>query len=124
MLEATPPTRPLAIAELCTGAPTEAIDLITQCITFNPSRRPDAEQALRHPFLAEFHDPDDEPGYEGGPVVLDINDNTRLAPNEYREALYAEVMRRKAALRKSEVLKMKTPGSTILQEAEGDKLGS
>lgn len=37
------------------AASSEAIDLIKSCFHFNPSRRPSAEELLKHIFVAEFH---------------------------------------------------------------------
>ncbi|VFQ91459.1 unnamed protein product [Cuscuta campestris] len=38
-----------------------AIDLVEKMLTFNPSKRITVEEALAHPYLAQFHDVSDEP---------------------------------------------------------------
>ncbi|KAG8846843.1 MAP kinase Pmk1 [Tulasnella sp. 330] len=38
-----------------------AVDLVEKCLTFNPKRRIEVDGALRHPYLASYHDPTDEP---------------------------------------------------------------
>ena len=37
-----------------------AFDLLEKMLEFNPQKRITVEEALRHPYLAEFHDSDDE----------------------------------------------------------------
>lgn len=37
--------------------PSDAIDLVTKMLDFNPSKRPTADQILRHPYLSQFHNP-------------------------------------------------------------------
>lgn len=61
MLEAIPPVRPLSLPELLPHASAEATDFISQCLTFSPAKRWNVHNALRHPLVAEFHDPQDEP---------------------------------------------------------------
>jgi mitogen-activated protein kinase 15 len=53
-----------------------------------------AEEALRHPYLSQFHNPADEPEC-GRIITIPINDNTRYTIQEYRETLYAEIVSRK-----------------------------
>ena len=36
----------------------EAFDLIGKMLEFNPTKRITVEEALRHPYLADFHDSD------------------------------------------------------------------
>ena len=38
-----------------------AIDLLEKMLVFNPAKRITVEDALRHPYLQPYHDPDDEP---------------------------------------------------------------
>ncbi|KAI3632014.1 hypothetical protein MIR68_009850 [Amoeboaphelidium protococcarum] len=38
-----------------------AIDLLEKLLDFDPSRRITVEQALQHPYLETYHDPEDEP---------------------------------------------------------------
>jgi serine/threonine protein kinase len=37
-----------------------AFDLLDKLLTFNPSLRYTAEQALTHPYLTQYSDPEDE----------------------------------------------------------------
>jgi serine/threonine protein kinase len=37
-----------------------ALDLLEKMLAFNPAKRITVEDALAHPYLAYFHDPDDE----------------------------------------------------------------
>ena len=39
----------------------KAIDLIDKMLQLDPSERVTCEQALEHPYLSLFHDPEDEP---------------------------------------------------------------
>ena len=43
-----------------------ALDLLEQLLAFNPAKRITVEEALRHPYLEPYHDPEDEPG---APVI-------------------------------------------------------
>lgn len=38
-----------------------ALDLLSKMLVMDPSKRITATEALQHPYLAEFHDPAEEP---------------------------------------------------------------
>jgi mitogen-activated protein kinase 1/3 len=40
------------------------LDLLDQLLKFNPERRIKAEDAIKHPYIVEYHDPEDEPDSE------------------------------------------------------------
>ena len=46
-------------------------------LQFNPSKRLSAEDALRHPYVAQFHAAHDEP-CAAGVITIPINDNTKV----------------------------------------------
>lgn len=50
--------RPLS--EMFPSASVEALDLLRLCLQFNPNKRITAKDALRHPYVVQFHNPDDE----------------------------------------------------------------
>ncbi|KXZ50454.1 hypothetical protein GPECTOR_16g628 [Gonium pectorale] len=72
-------------AELLPNASPEALDLLS---------RLSAEAALRHPYVAQFHNPADEPVCHRI-IVLPISDNTKYTVSEYRERLYGEILKKK-----------------------------
>jgi mitogen-activated protein kinase 1/3 len=37
-----------------------AIDILSKMLVFNPARRFTVEEALRHPYLSEYYDSEDE----------------------------------------------------------------
>ncbi|OIW17651.1 hypothetical protein TanjilG_29001 [Lupinus angustifolius] len=43
--------QPMMLSDIIPNASLEAIDLITQLLSWDPSRRPDADQSLQHPFF-------------------------------------------------------------------------
>ena len=55
-----PYMRSVPLIELYPHANPLGLDLLEKMLTFNPSRRYTVEQCLRHPYLALYHDPDDE----------------------------------------------------------------
>jgi len=102
MLESIPPTRQTSLAEMFSSASAEALDLMSQCLQFNPVKRCSAEDALRHPYVAEFHNPSDEPAYPHGPIKIAIDDNKKLSAGDYRERLYREINQRRKDARRRE----------------------
>ena len=52
------------LKDIFRGANADAIDLLEKMLELDADRRPTAEQALAHPYLAQFADPNDEPTAE------------------------------------------------------------
>eukprot|EP00030_Apusomonadida_sp_AF-17_P001581 a1887_57.p1 GENE.a1887_57~~a1887_57.p1 ORF type:complete len:410 (-),score=162.80 a1887_57:18-1220(-) len=56
-----PRKAPVDLSRVFPRATPEAIDFMCGLLAFNPDRRMTVEQALAHPFMADIHDPEDEP---------------------------------------------------------------
>ena len=73
--------------ELIPNAPADGIDLLKRLLQFNPDKRLTAEEALKHPYVARFHNPDDEPSLDCD-IVPSLDDDVQLSVDEYRVKLY------------------------------------
>ncbi|PLW18051.1 hypothetical protein PCANC_04721 [Puccinia coronata f. sp. avenae] len=60
-IRALPLRKKRSFATLYPNATPLAIDFITKTLTFDPKKRLTVEQALQHPYLEAYHDPEDEP---------------------------------------------------------------
>jgi mitogen-activated protein kinase 15 len=118
MLEAIPPTRPRSLPEALPQCSAEAVDFVNQCVAFNPTKRNTVYSALRHPFVAEFHDPEDEPSHSGGAIRIETDDNTLLRPADYRKKLFSEIERRKQEERSAQLEKLKRPSQAVLHSPD------
>eukprot|EP00210_Caulerpa_lentillifera_P004560 g4350.t1 len=89
----------------------DAEDLLRSLLQFNPDKRITAEEALRHPYVSQFHNPLDEP-CASKVFTTPINENTQFSIHHYRTTLYAEIVRRKRKMRqrKKEKALMMTGG--------------
>jgi len=72
----------------------QALDLIARMLEFNPATRITAVEALSHPYLEDYHDPEDEPL-----APENLLDNTiepdsvkKLNKEELRQMLWKEVL--------------------------------
>lgn len=100
MLESLPMSRPRPLNEMFPSASVEALDLLRLCLQFNPTKRISARDALRHPYVVQFHNPDDEFDCDRT-IRIPIDDNTKLTVQDYRERLYNEVLKKKKEQRRS-----------------------
>ncbi|KAK4047694.1 mitogen activated protein kinase [Microbotryomycetes sp. JL201] len=89
------PRKKVPISVIYPGATAEACDLIERCLTFDPKKRITVEQALAHPYLAAYHDPEDEPGVpplEPSFFDFDLQKET-MGRTQLKRLLYEEVYR-------------------------------
>lgn len=93
------PDNAVDVADWFPDAPTEAHDLMRRLLCFNPGKRLTAEEALQHPYVAQFHNPSEEPS-ASSPIQSPIDDNTKFSITEYRDKLYLEIVKRKKELRR------------------------
>jgi mitogen-activated protein kinase 15 len=96
------PSRSISFPRNRQKASIEAIDLIKSTFHFNPTKRPSAEELLKHIYVSDFHNEEEEPVYPYGPLRLPIDDNVKLTAPQYRERLYQEITNRRKESRKKE----------------------
>jgi len=94
--------------EFFPNATRDSIDFVKKCLMFNPEKRMTVEQALDHPYVREFRNPEKEITLKEN-IVLKIDDNEKLSIKEYRDALYREIATKKKrqiihSLKKSNML--------------------
>ena len=99
MLESLPATKPKKLKDMLPTASDDAIDMIYNLLRFNPTKRLSVEEALAHPFVAQFHNPEEETNCTKK-IFIPIDDNKKFSIREYRNKLYSDIHKRKKELRK------------------------
>lgn len=99
MLESLPPSNPRSLSDMYPNASAEALDLLRKLLQFNPNKRITAEEALAHPFVAQFHNPTDEPVCDRI-IRIPIDDNHKYSISEYRNKLYNDIIKKKKETRR------------------------
>ncbi|KAI0067013.1 Pkinase-domain-containing protein [Artomyces pyxidatus] len=91
-LRALPFRKKKPFSQLFPEANPLAIDFMEQCLTFSPKKRIDVSEALRHPYLQSYHDPDDEPTADPlDPSFFDFDTAPPLTKEELKVLIYNEI---------------------------------
>jgi mitogen-activated protein kinase 15 len=99
MLEQLPKIKPKKLRHIFPTASEEALDLIKKTLLFDPSKRLTAMQCLEHPFVAQFHNPSDEPNCTKK-INIPIDDNQKFSIRDYRNKLYYDIQKKRRDQRK------------------------
>jgi len=99
-LESIPVTKQKLLKDLYPQASEDALDMMRVMLEFNPDKRMSAAEAMKHPYVAKFHDAANEPVLTEA-IRIPIDDNTKFSIAEYRDKLYGDVVRRRREGRKS-----------------------
>jgi len=95
-----------SLGDICNGASTEALDFMHETFQYSPVKRISAEKALSHQYVKDFHrpnNPSSEPVYpHGDRRKVNISDDMKLSPEEYRNHLYVDMQHRRRELKQSE----------------------
>ncbi|KAF8901967.1 kinase-like domain-containing protein [Mucidula mucida] len=93
-IRALPFRKKKSFASLFPKANPLAIDLMEKCLTFSPKRRIEVGEALRHPYLAPYHDPQDEPTAEPlDPSFFHFDNGDPMRKEELKVLIYEEITR-------------------------------
>lgn len=100
MLESLPPTtQKTNLQDLFPHASKDALDLLQKCLHFNPAKRITCEEALKHPYVAEFHAPAEEIDCDHV-ITIPIDDNHKYSISDYRNNLYEDIVAKKKEQRR------------------------
>ncbi|KAI5476150.1 CMGC/MAPK protein kinase [Pseudohyphozyma bogoriensis] len=97
-LRALPFRKKRDFATLFPNASAQAVDFLNKTLTFDPKKRMSVEECLAHPYLANYHDPDDEPvapPLEPTFFDFDLQKDT-ITREELKKLLYDEIMQFKS----------------------------
>ncbi|KAM3147069.1 Protein kinase domain [Paramecium bursaria] len=69
------------------NASPDAVEFIRQCLDWNPHKRINVEQALRHPLMKEFANTEDEKTLKNI-IKVPFNDNKKFSIKDYRDKIH------------------------------------
>jgi len=93
-IRALPFRKRRSFATLFPNASALAVDFLTKTLTFDPKKRSTVEEALAHPYLEAYHDPDDEPvapPLDPEFFEFDLHKDD-ISREQLKELLYDEIM--------------------------------
>lgn len=79
-----------SFTQLFSGEGKDALDLLRKLLTLSPATRISVDEALKHPYVKNFHCAADEIACNRI-IRLPVDDNTKLSLKEYREAIYKDI---------------------------------
>ncbi|PLB55443.1 map kinase [Aspergillus steynii IBT 23096] len=89
-LESLPPREPRPLSSFFVGVEQEAVDIIEKMLQLDPDNRITAESGLAHPYMENFHEPEDEPVADR---QIDMSyDDAELPADEWKKKMYQEVL--------------------------------
>lgn len=101
MLDSIPPVRQKHLKSLYPTASSLELDFLSKLLQFNPNKRLKVEEALKHPYVAEFHEQYKETEISANKLIkIPIDDNIKYSVKEYRQKLYDDILKRKKEIRK------------------------
>jgi len=93
-IRALPFRKRRSFATIFPNASALAVDFLTKTLTFDPKKRVTVEDALAHPYLEAYHDPDDEPvapPLDPEFFEFDLHKDD-ISREQLKELLYHEIM--------------------------------
>jgi len=121
MLESLDIKQHTPLSTIFPAATADELDLLDRLLQFNPEKRITAQEALEHPYLAQFHNPDDEPELKA-PIRISIDDNKRFSIAEYRKNLYRKIVQRKKELRRKQRAKSQGNGQSPVRSSKQQQI--
>merc|ERR1711977_557634 len=110
-------TQPTRLQEMFPHASEDALDLLRQLLQFNPHKRIDTRGALNHPYVAAFHNEEEEIICEKV-IKISIDDDHKYSIPEYRDVLYQQIVtKRKESKRRAKEKR----ASRAAAEEDGEK---
>jgi mitogen-activated protein kinase 15 len=101
MLETIVVTKTKSLKSLFPKCNSVELDLLSKLLQFNPNKRITVEEALEHPYVADFHEQYKETEITcDRHVQIPIDDNVKYTVKEYRQKLYDDILKRKKEIRK------------------------
>ncbi|VDK40843.1 unnamed protein product, partial [Taenia asiatica] len=111
----------LRLEDVVTPVPEpNALDIVRGLLQLNPNKRLTASQALEHPYVSQFRDPESEIVMDHV-VVPPLSDSKKLGISEYRSRLYDMILEAKSSIPQA---KRQSPSESESTSKDGNENGS